>query len=211
MKAVKSCRACFAAYTELAMSTVKQSQAIPFTGPYSLLVCHLRNLTGKASSAQATTLHCLAFILLFFVSGDVEELDGTEKNTLKVFKTVTLIHQVGMVLLEVSVWSGYPAGLQILLQFQLFMQHLFTTSGSPWCVQLVTTLSALHLSLPFASYLLFQWIANPLNDMYADAIATVVLEVQSNPKALKGVFLFMLCAVLLQYVFSDFCYEPDLK
>ena len=39
---------CFAAYTELAMSTVKQSQAIPFTGPYSLLVCHLRNLTGEA-------------------------------------------------------------------------------------------------------------------------------------------------------------------
>lgn len=33
---------------------------------------------------------------------------------------------------------------------------------------------------------LAQWIANPLNDMYADAIATVVLEVQSNPKALKG-------------------------
>ncbi|KAG7271468.1 hypothetical protein CRUP_018502 [Coryphaenoides rupestris] len=29
-------------YTELAMSTVKQTQAIPFTGPYSLLVCHLR-------------------------------------------------------------------------------------------------------------------------------------------------------------------------
>lgn len=27
--------------------------------------------------------------------------------------------------------------------------------------------------------------------MYADAIATVVLEVQSNPKALKGLFLFL--------------------
>lgn len=40
---------CFAAYTELAMSTVKQTQAIPFTGPYSLLVCHLRNLTSKTS------------------------------------------------------------------------------------------------------------------------------------------------------------------
>lgn len=38
-----------AAYTELAMSTVKQSQVIPFTGPYSLLVCHLRNLTGEAA------------------------------------------------------------------------------------------------------------------------------------------------------------------
>uniref|UniRef100_A0A7N9B1V0 Cleavage and polyadenylation specificity factor subunit 3 n=1 Tax=Mastacembelus armatus TaxID=205130 RepID=A0A7N9B1V0_9TELE len=94
-------------YTELAMSTVKQTQAIPFTGPYSLLVCHLRNLTG-----------------------DVEELDGTEKNTLKIFKNITLIHEVGMVLLE--------------------------------------------------------WIANPLNDMYADAVTTVVLEVQSNPKAQKG-------------------------
>uniref|UniRef100_A0A7N8Y2R1 Cleavage and polyadenylation specificity factor subunit 3 n=1 Tax=Mastacembelus armatus TaxID=205130 RepID=A0A7N8Y2R1_9TELE len=93
-------------YTELAMSTVKQTQAIPFTGPYSLLVCHLRNLTG-----------------------DVEELDGTEKNTLKIFKNITLIHEVGMVLLE--------------------------------------------------------WIANPLNDMYADAVTTVVLEVQSNPKAQK--------------------------
>ncbi|KAG7246363.1 hypothetical protein CRUP_001025, partial [Coryphaenoides rupestris] len=65
-------------YTELAMSTVKQTQAIPFTGPYSLLVCHLRNLTG-----------------------DVEELDGTEKNTLMIFKSITLVNQVGMVTLEV--------------------------------------------------------------------------------------------------------------
>lgn len=45
---------CFAAYTELAMSTVKQSQAIPFTGPYSLLVCHLRNLTGKTYLRMCT-------------------------------------------------------------------------------------------------------------------------------------------------------------
>lgn len=103
---MKSCCACFAAYTELAMSTVKQSQAIPFTGPYSLLVCHLRNLTGKASSAQARITALFILHTSFFISGDVEELDGTEKNTLKVFKTVTLIHQVGMVLLEVSgqVW-----------------------------------------------------------------------------------------------------------
>ncbi|XP_061751852.1 cleavage and polyadenylation specificity factor subunit 3 [Nerophis ophidion] len=93
-------------YTELSMSTVKQTQAIPFTGPYSLLVCHLRNLTG-----------------------DVEELDGTEKKTLRVFQSITLIHEAGVVLLE--------------------------------------------------------WLANPLNDMYADAVTTVVLEVQSNPKAHK--------------------------
>lgn len=53
MKEMKIRCMCSAAYTELAMSTVKQSQAIPFTGPYSLLVCHLRNLTGTASSARA--------------------------------------------------------------------------------------------------------------------------------------------------------------
>lgn len=92
------------------MSTVKQSQAIPFTGPYSLLVCHLRNLTGKASSAQAgiSSLSPSHRCFLLFISGDVEELDGTEKNTLKVFKSVTLIHEVGMVLLEVSDGVWYP-------------------------------------------------------------------------------------------------------
>lgn len=30
-----------------------------------------------------------------------------------------------------------------------------------------------------------QWFANPLNDMYADVVTTVVLEVQSNPNAQK--------------------------
>lgn len=31
-----------------------------------------------------------------------------------------------------------------------------------------------------------QWVANPLSDMYADVVTTVVLEVQSNPNAQKG-------------------------
>lgn len=90
------------AYTELAMSTVKQNQAIPFTGPYSLLVCHLRNLTGEPlpfgrRSAETLQLHPPSPS----VSGDVEELDGTEKKTLKIFKSITLVHEVGMVVLEV--------------------------------------------------------------------------------------------------------------
>uniref|UniRef100_A0A672IBD3 Cleavage and polyadenylation specific factor 3 n=1 Tax=Salarias fasciatus TaxID=181472 RepID=A0A672IBD3_SALFA len=114
-------------YTELAMSTVKQTQAVPFTGPYSLLVCHLRNLTG-----------------------DVEELDGTEKSTLKIFKNITLVHEVGMVLLE--------------------------------------------------------WVSNPLNDMYADAVTTVVLEVQSNPKAQKG-GPGLIQAVLLRDMFGVECVD----
>lgn len=49
-------------------------------------------------------------MLSSFVSGDVEELDGTEKNTLKVFKSVSLIHEVGMVLLEVSGRVWVPRG-----------------------------------------------------------------------------------------------------
>lgn len=103
---------CVAAYTELAMSTVKQTQAIPFTGPYSLLVCHLRNLTGKTAMSFIQSTDILSFAECFFyppllsVSGDVEELDGTEKNTLKIFDAVTLIHEVGMVLLEVRGHTG---------------------------------------------------------------------------------------------------------
>ncbi|KAF3835836.1 hypothetical protein F7725_028394 [Dissostichus mawsoni] len=65
-------------------------------------------------------------------AGDVEQLEA-ERVTVRVFKSITLVHEAGMVLLE--------------------------------------------------------WIANPLNDMYADAVTTVVLEVQSNPNAQKcGVF-----------------------
>uniref|UniRef100_A0A671NVW0 Cleavage and polyadenylation specificity factor subunit 3-like n=1 Tax=Sinocyclocheilus anshuiensis TaxID=1608454 RepID=A0A671NVW0_9TELE len=94
-------------YTDLAMSTVKQTQAIPFTGPFPLLLSQLRHLTG-----------------------DVEEIEISEKSTLKVFNSITVVHDQNMVLLE--------------------------------------------------------WFANPLNDMYADAVTTVVLEVQSNPKAQKG-------------------------
>lgn len=36
------------------------------------------------------------------ISGDVEEMDGTEKSTLKVFKNITLVHESSMVMLEVS-------------------------------------------------------------------------------------------------------------
>ncbi|XP_045065117.1 cleavage and polyadenylation specificity factor subunit 3-like [Coregonus clupeaformis] len=37
-----------------------------------------------------------------------------------------------------------------------------------------------------AGMVTLEWIANPLNDMYADAVTTFVLEIQSNPKAQKG-------------------------
>uniref|UniRef100_A0A8C1JN77 Cleavage and polyadenylation specific factor 3 n=1 Tax=Cyprinus carpio TaxID=7962 RepID=A0A8C1JN77_CYPCA len=86
-------------YTDLAMSTVKQTQAIPFTGPFPLLLSQLRHLT------------------------DLRE------------------------------------------------EHAESDSGLIVCVSVVFFL---------------QWFANPLNDMYADAVTTVVLEVQSNPKAQKG-------------------------
>lgn len=43
-------------------------------------------------------------------------------------------------------------------------------------------LGCTSLILPLA----FQWLANPSNDMYADTVTTVILEVQSNPKIRKG-------------------------
>ncbi|KAK2093330.1 Cleavage and polyadenylation specificity factor subunit 3 [Saguinus oedipus] len=97
-------------YTDLAMSTVKQTQAIPYTGPFNLLYYQLQKLTG-----------------------DVEELEIQEKPALKVFKNITVIQEPGMVVLE--------------------------------------------------------WLANPSNDMYADTVTTVILEVQSNPKIRKAVML----------------------
>ncbi|XP_069028674.1 cleavage and polyadenylation specificity factor subunit 3-like [Embiotoca jacksoni] len=93
-------------YTDLCMGTVTQAQVIPYTGPISLLVSQLRSLAG-----------------------DVEQVEGSDKITVKIFKNITLVHEAGTVQLE--------------------------------------------------------WIANPLNDMYADAVTTVVLEVQSNPNAQK--------------------------
>lgn len=38
----------------------------------------------------------------------------------------------------------------------------------------------------FTFFFIFQWVANPANDMYADTVTTVILEVQSNPKIQKG-------------------------
>uniref|UniRef100_A0A8C1YJT2 Cleavage and polyadenylation specific factor 3 n=1 Tax=Cyprinus carpio TaxID=7962 RepID=A0A8C1YJT2_CYPCA len=40
-------------YTDLAMSTVKQTQAIPFTGPFPLLLSQLRHLTGVEEHAES--------------------------------------------------------------------------------------------------------------------------------------------------------------
>uniref|UniRef100_H3AIE9 Cleavage and polyadenylation specificity factor subunit 3 n=1 Tax=Latimeria chalumnae TaxID=7897 RepID=H3AIE9_LATCH len=93
-------------YTDLAMSTVTQTQAIPYTGPFSLLCHQLQNLTG-----------------------DVEEIEVQEKNALRVFKHITVVREQNMVVLE--------------------------------------------------------WVANPLNDMYADTVTTVILELKSNPRAQK--------------------------
>lgn len=61
-----------------------------------------------------------------------------------------------------------------------FSSCLLSNHTHSWAAPFPPTVSSL--------YLLFQWIANPLNDMYADAVTTVVLEVQSNPKAQKGPF-----------------------
>lgn len=38
----------------------------------------------------------------------------------------------------------------------------------------------------------FQWVANPVNDMYADAVLAVILQVESNPTTAQGLFKFLI-------------------
>lgn len=62
------------------------------------------------------------------VSGDVEELDGREKNTLRVFKNITLVHEAGMVLLEVR---GQTRGAPVLGLVQFSIAQFFSDWPSP--------------------------------------------------------------------------------
>lgn len=41
--------------------------------------------------------------------GDVEQVEGAEKITVKVFKSITLVHEAGMVLLEVGLCQNYSS------------------------------------------------------------------------------------------------------
>lgn len=63
----------------------------------------------------------------------------------------------------------------------------------PYVQSFVVSCIPTFLILPFAS----QWLANPSNDMYADTVTTVILEVQSNPKIRKGITLFHFYQLIL--------------
>ena len=43
-----------------------------------------------------------------------------------------------------------------------------------------------NLTRWYRAFVVFQWVANPVNDMYADAVLAVILQVESNPTALQG-------------------------
>ncbi|KAL3842661.1 hypothetical protein ACJMK2_020651 [Sinanodonta woodiana] len=95
-------------YTDLAMSTVTQRLSIPYTGTLPLLQYYLNQLAG-----------------------DVEKINIGEKKALRVFKSITIIFEARMVILE--------------------------------------------------------WTANPVTDMYADAVVTVVLRAEMDPMPQKNV------------------------
>ena len=52
-------------YTDLAMSTVKQTQAIPYTGPFNLLYYQLQKLTGVylLTFTQLFSIFCMSIYL----------------------------------------------------------------------------------------------------------------------------------------------------
>lgn len=96
-------------YTDLSVGTVTQVQAVPYTGPISLLVSQLRSLTG-----QFTIMHQFyesacpcswgEFLITYVCvcSGDVEQVEAASKITIRILKSITLVHEGGMVLLEVG-------------------------------------------------------------------------------------------------------------
>jgi len=104
------CRVC-SDYTELAMSTVTQRLSVKYTGPVSLLSYYLTQL-----------------------SGDLETTSQRDRTTLRVFKSVTVIVEPKLVVIE--------------------------------------------------------WLSNPVTDMYADAVMTVVLQAENNPMRFKSKSLY---------------------
>ncbi|KAK2174225.1 hypothetical protein NP493_817g02008 [Ridgeia piscesae] len=94
-------------YTDLAMSTVTQRQSIAYTGTFQLLQYYLHQL-----------------------SADVEMVEHATKQSMIVFKAITVTHDPKMVTLE--------------------------------------------------------WTANPVNDMYADAVLTVVLKAEDRHNATQS-------------------------
>ena len=44
---------------------------------------------------------CLSALCPVVLPGDVEQLEGSEKITVKIFKSITMVHESGMVVLEV--------------------------------------------------------------------------------------------------------------
>lgn len=97
-------RLCGPEYTDLSVGTVTQTQAIPYTGPISLLVSQLRCLTGKASAPPPLRppARFVQIVCVCLRGGDVEQVESAEKITIRIFKSITLVHESGMVLLEVG-------------------------------------------------------------------------------------------------------------
>lgn len=48
------------------------------------------------SECRVCVMHCV-----FVCSGDVEQVEAAAKITIRIFKSITLVHEAGMVLLEV--------------------------------------------------------------------------------------------------------------
>lgn len=96
-------------YTDLSVGMVTQVQAVPYTGPISLLVSQLRSLTGQFTimhQSHESACPCswgeLLITCVCVCSGDVEQVEAASKITIRILKSITLVHEGGMVLLEVG-------------------------------------------------------------------------------------------------------------
>lgn len=127
------------------------------------------------------------------LAGDVEQLTlQGGKLALKVFKAITIIQEKRSVVVEVLAFCFFlvPCFVSVnKLVAQCYRnRNKFRTDWPPkernvWTPCLIGSFSGCKFLRELCS---FQWVANPVNDMYADAVLAVILQVESNPTTAQG-------------------------
>ena len=108
----------------------------------------MTQVTQRQSIHYSGSLNVLRH-LITQVAGLVETIDGDKK--MKAFKAIDISIEGKIISLEVTLFvlPSYILGLK--------------------------RISTLHSKVP-VTYILFQWVANPVNDMYSDSIVAAILQ-----------------------------------
>ena len=127
------------------------------------------------------------------LAGDVEQLTlQGGKLALKVFKAITIIQEKRSVVVEVLAFYFFSVfwfvSVNKLVAQCYRNRNKFRTNWPPKEQKcgLDVNDSSFSGCIFLRELCSFQWVANPVNDMYADAVLAVILQVESNPTTAQG-------------------------